>query len=106
MRHAHAKGRRPQVSSVQAKARFLAEFAICGNVLRAAQAAGVGRRTVYDWLKQDEAFERLHAEALEDALDALEEEARRRAVDGILKPVYQGGRLVGGIREYSDTLLN
>jgi len=28
----------------------------------------------------------------------------RRAKDGTLRPVYQGGELVGHIREYSDTL--
>ena len=31
--------------------------------------------------------------------------ARRRAAEGTLKPVYQGGKLVGEIREFSDTLL-
>jgi hypothetical protein len=38
-------------------------------------------------------------------IDQLEEEARRRAVDGVLKPVFQRGRQVGRIREYSDVLL-
>ena len=38
-------------------------------------------------------------------VDAFQEEAHRRAVQGIEKPVYQGGRLVGTVREYSDTLL-
>jgi hypothetical protein len=33
-------------------------------------------------------FKALYDEALEDALDQLEEEARRRAVDGVLKPIY------------------
>ena len=73
-------------------------------MLRSAQKVGVGRRTVYEWLA-DEQFKALYNEAHEDALDQLEEEARRRAVDGVLKPVYQRGRLVGRIREYSDTLL-
>ena len=35
----------------------------------------------------------------------LEPEAIRRAVEGVEKPVYQGGELVGYVREYSDTLL-
>ncbi len=40
-----------------------------------------------------------------EACDALASEARRRAVEGVLKPVYYKGKLVGFIREYSDTLL-
>ncbi len=45
------------------------------------------------------------ATAREEAADRLEREAIRRAVDGAEKPVYQAGKLVGTIREYSDTLL-
>jgi hypothetical protein len=96
---------RERLATVRAKGRFLREFAVCGIVLRAAQAAKVGRRTVYDWLKQDKAFKALYDEAYQDAIDALEEEARRRGEDGVLEPVYQGGEKVGTIRKYSDTLL-
>lgn len=35
----------------------------------------------------------------------LEDEARRRAVDGVDEPVFQGGELVGHVRRYSDRLL-
>ena len=45
---------------------------------------------MYLWRK-DPAFEALMAEAHEDALDALEEEAERRGVDGVLEPVFPGG---------------
>jgi uncharacterized protein YbjQ (UPF0145 family) len=75
---------------------------LCGHVLRAAQAAKVGRRVVYLW-RTDPAFEALMSEAHEDALDLLEEEARRRGADGVLEPVFQGGHEVGTIRRYSDT---
>ena len=37
--------------------------------------------------------------------DMLEDEAVRRAKDGVERPVYQGGKLVGHVQEYSDTLL-
>jgi hypothetical protein len=37
--------------------------------------------------------------------DALEDEANRRAREGVERPVYQGGKFVGAIREFSDTLL-
>jgi hypothetical protein len=87
------------------QARFLKEFAACGTVTRASRAAKVGRRTVYDWLERDAAFRELYEDALEEAVDMVEDEARRRAIKGTLKPVYQGGVQVGAIREYSDSLL-
>ena len=43
--------------------------------------------------------------ALDMGADTLEDEAVRRAKDGVEKPVYQGGKLVGHVQEYSDTLL-
>ena len=97
--------KRTRLQTAHAKTRFLAEFSRCGNILRAAKSVKVGRRTVYNWLAADEQFGQRYEEALEDALDELEEEARRRAVDGVDRPVYQGGKKVGSIREYSDTLL-
>lgn len=93
-----------QQRTLMGQARFLVMFRQCGNVLRSAQAVGIGRRTVYDWL-QEEAFKRLYDEAHEDALDILEEEARRRAVDGVEEPVVSAGKLVTTVRRYSDTLL-
>lgn len=88
-----------------AQAKFLAHFALSGNTLKSAQAAKVGRRTVYEWLSANERFKELRDEAHQDALDRLEDEARRRAVDGWLEPVFQGGKRVGLIRKYSDALL-
>jgi hypothetical protein len=75
--------KRKDVATLKGKAAFLKQFAVSGNVLQAAQKAGVGRRTVYTWLESDAQFKGLYDEAYEDALDALEEEARRRAVDGV-----------------------
>lgn len=37
--------------------------------------------------------------------DALEDEAVRRAHEGVLKPVFQQGKEVGHVREYSDALM-
>jgi hypothetical protein len=84
---------------------FLAAFAQTGVVLTAAELAGIGRRTHYNWLDEDPEYEARFRDAEEAAADLLEKEARRRAIDGTLKPVYQGGILVGHIQEYSDTLL-
>lgn len=104
-------GRRDQPNTPQqartlfAKGKFLADFAWCGNVLRSAAAAGIHRRTVYTWLAEDTQFKGIYEQALNDALDRLEEEARRRAVDGVMEPVVSGGNLITHVRKYSDTLL-
>jgi len=99
------KGRRPARIARLKRGQFLANFALTGNVQEAAQAAGIGRRTHYDWLKSDPAYEQAYQVASEDAADRMEREAYRRAVEGTDKPVYQGGHLVGTVREYSDVLL-
>jgi hypothetical protein len=84
---------------------FLAALEKTANVSRACQTARIPRRSVYDWREADEEFAKAWEEALERGTDALEDEAIRRAHQGVLKPVYQGGKKVGTIREYSDTLL-
>jgi len=87
------------------KRAFLAAFAQTGNVTHSAEMADIDRRTHYDWLASDPTYERAFLDAREQAADRLEEEARRRAVQGTLRPVFYKGEEVGGIREYSDTLL-
>lgn len=107
---ATAKAKRRTVRTPSKKGKdwassFLAALAATGNVSGSARSAGVGRRTAYDRRAADESFAAAWGEAMETACDALEAEARRRAHDGVRKPVYQGGKKVGEIREYSDTLL-
>ena len=64
-----------------------------------------GRASAYEWRDDDPKFAQEWKKAIEVGADLLEEEALRRAVQGVQRPVYQGGRLVGNVREYSDTLL-
>src|SRR3546814_693854 len=45
------------------------------------------------------------ADALEAAIDALDAEARRRALDGVEVPHFHQGRVAGTVRKYSDSLL-
>jgi hypothetical protein len=63
---------------------FLAAFALTGNVSAAARAAAVNRRTHYEWL-EDPGYAAAFEDAQEEATDRLEEEARRRAVQGVVK---------------------
>jgi hypothetical protein len=86
------------------KAAFLSAYETIGTISHAAQTAGIGRQTHYDWLQDPEykkAFQASHAKAI----DALEMEARRRAMRGTDEPIYYKGKIVGGVRKYSDTLL-
>lgn len=86
-------------------AKFLAALQRTGNVSKACKAEGIARRTAYEWRAADPVFAQNWEEAVGAGLDAAEEEAYRRAVKGTLKPIYQGGKKVGTVKEYSDTLL-
>ena len=62
--------------------------------------------------KKDPGFDKKVLNAINEGYDTLEEEARRRAVEGVFKPLYYQGFQVrdtdgnlSGVREYSDTLL-
>jgi hypothetical protein len=87
------------------KAVFLDALSRLASIIRACQVARIPRRTVYNWRSQDEGFATAWEQAIELGTDALEDEAVRRALHGVLKPVYQKGRRVGSIREFSDALL-
>lgn len=87
------------------KRRFLEHFAECGCIGAASAHAGVSRRTHLNWKKTDRRFFVAFEEALCLAIESFEVEAARRAKDGVLVPVYQGGKAVGAIRKYSDLLL-
>lgn len=96
---------------------FLDGLRACHSVSRSAWAAGIHESTAYNWrndslasrdeetgeLKDD--FAKRWDVAYEAGVDTLEQEAVRRARDGVEKPVYQGGIMVGTITEYSDTLM-
>lgn len=93
------------VSSDVLKRAFLVAFAQGGNVSLAAREAGVGRRTHYDWLKADKEYKAAFEAAHEDAADALEEEARRRAL-GYEETVWdKDGNAKGVRRKHSDLLM-
>lgn len=76
------------------KERFLAHLAISGNVSEAGRVADVQRSTLYHWKETDAVFASQWEGALEEAADALEAEARRRAVEGYDEPITYGGKVV------------
>lgn len=84
---------------------FLAALAECGILTQAAELAGIDRVTVWRRRQDDADFSAACDRAIDMAADKLEAEARRRAVDGVEEPVYQGGQLIGTRTVYSDSLL-
>ncbi|HXH11169.1 MAG TPA: terminase [Alphaproteobacteria bacterium] len=84
---------------------FLAHLRQTANVTEAAQMINMARRSLYDARERDPEFAKQWDDAVEEATDALEREARRRAVEGWDEPVFYKGQLQGYIRRYSDRML-
>ena len=91
---------------------FLKALAQTGNVTKAVEIAGTSRSRVYELRRTDSAFAAAWDEAEETAADAIEAEARRRAIEGVQEPLVSAGRIVRdddgqpiSIRRYSDNLL-
>lgn len=84
---------------------FLAQIEVTGNVTIACKKAKVPRKTIYNWLGNDADFKVLYEVSVIIGIELLEDEAQRRALHGVKKPIYQGGKKVGYVQEYSDTLL-
>jgi hypothetical protein len=85
--------------------KFLACLRRTGNVTQAAQEAGISRQSCYRLRDSDPEFAELWDQAEITGCDMLEAEARRRAVEGVDKPVFYRGEQCGTVKEYSDTLL-
>ncbi len=84
---------------------FLSMLAEGWSVTKACRAIGISRRCAYDHRSADADFAAEWDAAWEEGGDVIEDEMLRRAVEGVEKPVYQGGVLVGLVQEYSDTLM-
>ena len=87
------------------KRTFLAAFAETGNISAASRLTGISRQAHYEWMESDPDYPAMFKSADQQAAEALETEARRRATQGTLKPVFYKGEECGAVREYSDTLL-
>jgi hypothetical protein len=88
------------------KGAFLAAYRETGNIRLACIAAQISRSSHYRWLEQSLDYAEDFEQAKKDAVDVLEAEARRRAVEGWEEPVgWYKGQAGGTVRRYSDTLL-
>lgn len=88
------------------RATFLADLAEGFSVKRAAEAQKLDRMWFYEERRADEDFAKAWDEAIEAGSDMMEDEARRRAIEGITEPVgwFQGSP-GGYVQRYSDNLL-
>lgn len=84
---------------------FIQRLCETGNVTAACKKAKISRAEAYRSRDEDELFNAAWQEALVVATENLELEARRRAENGVLEPVFYLGEKVGSIRKYSDTLM-
>ncbi len=76
------------------------------TVRQACAAAGVSRRTVDVWRRDDPEFAEQYGDCFEDGTDLLETVAHERAVNGVADPIFnKDGEQVGERRKYSDDLL-
>lgn len=87
------------------KRAFLIAYSVKGTILAASKQAEIDRTMHYDWMKSDPQYAAAFAEAYAQCGDVLEDEAWRRAVDGVPKGIYRKGFLVGTEQEFSDTML-
>jgi len=85
------KLRHPKKSASQAK--FLAALVEAGgNITKAAAAAGISRDMHYDWRRTDPNYQERFEIAWDRGIDVLEAEAIRRALEGVVEPVFHGGK--------------
>jgi hypothetical protein len=91
--------------SPQMRDKFLACLRDGYSPTKAAKEIGLSYMSAKAWKAKDREFSIEWDEAMEEGTDSLEDEARRRAVDGVARPVFQRGEHVGDTQEYSDGLL-
>ena len=87
------------------KKKFLEYLRQTGNVSKACRLVGVQPCSAYDWKKKNEKFAKQWDDAVEEAIDGMEDEAYRRAIEGVDEPVFYQGKQVAIIKKYSDTVL-
>lgn len=98
----------PAATTDENKQTFLDALARSGVIGTACRAAGITRPTAWRWRKDDALFDAAFLDAMADASDELEQEARRRAYEGVSTEKIVGtgdnARTIVETR-YSDTLM-
>jgi hypothetical protein len=87
------------------KRKFLAAYAICGQLRETARITGIDTRFHYMWKEKDPNYLPAFEEAKAICADHTEDEIFRRGIAGIDHPLSFKGKLTGDtIKQYSDLL--
>jgi len=87
------------------QAKFLAAYRATARIDVSAATAGISTAAHYKWVATDPEYVKELDKARDEALSLLEDEAHRRAVQGVEEPVFYQGEVCGTKLNYSDTLL-
>jgi len=81
---------------------FIAVLSECCQVGKACAAVGISRATAYRWREDDQDFADAWDKAMKIGVSALEDEAHRRAFDGVDDPLTYQGRFTYLYRTLRD----
>lgn len=105
-RYASLKGvSRPGKLDFEGKRRFIESLLNINNVAAACRSVGVSRPGAYYQKSHDPEFSQAWDDAIEEGIDNLLQEGKRRAHEGVTEAVYHQGVKIGNKKKYSDTLL-
>ena len=74
------------------KRAFIAAYRVCLNVRSACEAVKIRPHSHYDWLRDDAVYRKAWAGVQEQIPQALEDEAIRRAYEGVKRVLYYKGK--------------
>jgi len=77
-----------------------------GIVCDAAEDLNISRRALYRKRAADKKFAEAWDKAVDRGIDVIEDEAKRRALDGTEEPVFYKGEVCGYIRRKSDVCMS
>lgn len=101
----HARPRRNSITPPRQRA-FIAALAATGSVTQAAREIGASLEALYRLRSRGgaEGFARAWDKAVDAGMARLEDTALIRAMEGELRPVVSGGRVVAWYRRHNDAL--
>ena len=97
--------RKDKRTTNERKRAMLEAYAETCNIVGAARAARIERKTHYLWLGKDAGYAEAFKKRRQSAADYLESVAVERATNGWLEPVFYQGKKCGSVRRFSDGLL-
>lgn len=101
---ASARAKAKPATIAARRKKFLARLSETANVTRSAHEARLSTSALYAHRARSQSFAAAWDEAIDAAMDELEDALIDRAKHGVERPVFFGGKLVGTVRNYSDAL--